>query len=145
MTIRPVARMLFPLAAALAVPAVALAGTPPWSLEQNDPDPFCPAETVTAIPFAVAESAPILLQVLAANGIDPVATLVNGVLAAGLHTVIWDGADTGGVPVEDGSYVYRLTAGADPVLFQDEKTATVACSPSGTDPSSWGRTKARYR
>lgn len=116
-----------------------------WSLEQNDPNPFCPAEGPTAIRFAVATSAPILLEVWNADATEIVATLVNAVLAAGFHEVIWSGTDGGGAQVPDGSYVYRMTAGDIPILFEDEKTLDVTCAPSSAAFPSWGRVKALYR
>jgi flagellar hook assembly protein FlgD len=40
-----------------------------------------------------------------------VKTLVNGNLAAGNHSVKWDGCDQNGRKVSSGIYVYRLAAG----------------------------------
>jgi len=40
-----------------------------------------------------------------------VRTLVDGVLAAGLHTVVWDGRDDRGRAAASGTYLLRLQMG----------------------------------
>jgi hypothetical protein len=41
-----------------------------------------------------------------------VSTLASGEQPAGIHSVVWDGADSSGAPVPDGIYIVRLTAGS---------------------------------
>lgn len=114
-----------------------------WSLEQNDPDPFCSYKTVTTFQFSVAETSPVLFQVWNPSDTEVVRTLVEGVLSAGAYSIVWDGRDDQGAVVPDGEYPYRMTAG-DPPLFEDAKIATVLC-PTEVDGSTWGVVKAKYR
>ncbi|MBD3162738.1 MAG: T9SS type A sorting domain-containing protein [Candidatus Eisenbacteria bacterium] len=73
-------------------------------LGQNRPNPFNP---VTAIRFQIAQEGPIDLAVYDATG-RRVATLADGVTAAGEHTVQWNGTDDEGRPVATGTYFYKL-------------------------------------
>ena len=76
------------------------------ALLQNYPNPFNP---VTAIPFTLPQAAVVRLEVVSLLG-QTVATLVNGPMAAGLHTVHWNGTDDRGVQLSSGVYFSRLTA-----------------------------------
>ena len=127
----------------------ALAQPPEWSLAQNVPDPFCNVvgDGSTTIAFAVETQAHVLLEVLDTDGVSAVRTLVDGILAAGLHSVIWDGTDSLGVPVPNSSYAYMMTAteeGGTEILFRDTRTAHLNCA-NPTDPETWGHFKSRYR
>jgi hypothetical protein len=73
-----------------------------WSLAQNYPNPFNPA---TEIQFALPEASDVRLTVYNVLG-QTVATLVNGHVEAGDHTVTWDGS-----AAASGVYLYRLEAG----------------------------------
>jgi len=75
------------------------------TLTQNHPNPFNPA---TEIVFALPVKQPITLKVYDVAGRE-VATLANGVLGAGTHTVMWRGEDDHGARVSSGLYFYRLT------------------------------------
>jgi predicted esterase len=79
----------------------AIAAPQIFSLGQNFPNPFNPA---TTIGFELPEAGAVTLKVYDVLGRD-VATLVDGVLAAGRHTSDWNAA---GVP--SGVYFYRLSA-----------------------------------
>jgi hypothetical protein len=78
------------------------------TLAQNYPNPFRPS---TEIAFTLAESASVTLQVYDVLG-RRVATLVDGELPTGTHTVTWDGGDDAGRRVASGTYLYRLETGS---------------------------------
>jgi hypothetical protein len=72
-----------------------------FDLLQNYPNPFNPT---TQIPFNLDQSGPVTLKVYNVTG-QEVATLADGIMAAGNHTLTFNGA---GLPT--GTYVYMLTA-----------------------------------
>lgn len=72
-----------------------------FSLEQNYPNPFNPT---TTIKFALPQSGHVVLKIYNMLG-QEVIELVNAVLPAGFHEVIWNAAGTA-----SGMYFYRLTA-----------------------------------
>ncbi len=73
-----------------------------FSLDQNFPNPFNPA---TAINFALPVKSNVRLSVYNTLG-EKVATLVNGELPAGNHSVNFDGSR-----LSSGVYIYSLKAG----------------------------------
>jgi hypothetical protein len=75
-----------------------------FALEQNYPNPFNPS---TTIHFDVPKTSELTLSIYNLRG-QLVRTLVSGVVAAGRHQVLWDGADERGVRVASGIYLYRL-------------------------------------
>ncbi len=77
------------------------------TLGQNLPNPFNPA---TAIPFVLEATSRVMLRVYDVRG-ALVATLFDGVLPAGRHTVGWDGRNDRGSVVSSGTYLYSLVAG----------------------------------
>jgi hypothetical protein len=74
-----------------------------YSLEQNYPNPFNPA---TNVEFNLPATSQVQLRVYNMLG-QEVATLVNGTVAAGRHTVSFDGSH-----LASGIYLYRLAAGS---------------------------------
>ena len=78
-----------------------------FGLDQNYPNPFNPT---TDISFSLPTPANVSLRVYNLLG-QEVATVVNGDLSAGVHTVTWDGSNDGGAQVSSGIYFYRLVAG----------------------------------
>lgn len=74
-------------------------------LRQNFPNPFNPT---TMIPFSLQANDAVSLDVYNVSG-QKVRTLVNSVLAAGSHSVVWDGRGDNGLSVGSGIYFYRLT------------------------------------
>ena len=69
------------------------------------PNPFNPSTTVR---FDLPESGAVRLVVYDVTG-RLVRTLLHGHVAAGAHSVVWDGLDTGGRSAASGVYVVRLT------------------------------------
>ena len=97
-----------------------------WSLEQNDPNPFCGE---TRIRLTVPRPANLRLEVLNGSNGSVVRTLLNGNYAAGVHAVIWDGRDDQGTTLSDGEWPYRLVArdSANNEFLIGPHTATIAC------------------
>jgi photosystem II stability/assembly factor-like uncharacterized protein len=82
--------------------------TPPaFSLNQNYPNPFNPTTTIR---YSVARTGHVELTIYNLLG-QEINRLVEGVLPAGNHTVIWNGRNLAGETVSSGIYIYRLTAG----------------------------------
>ncbi len=73
-------------------------------LLNNYPNPFNPE---TAIRFTLKETAPTIISVFNVKG-QLVNTLVDGVLPAGKHQVVWNGKDNFNHNVASGMYFYRL-------------------------------------
>lgn len=116
---------------------------PEFSLEQNDPNPFC---GTTVIRFALPEVFHARLEVRTTDDAATVRLLIEGLLMAGLYSVEWDGKDDDGVSVPDGDYPYRLTVtegAGGPVIFEDAKTASVRCS-NPVEGATWGAIKATF-
>lgn len=79
-----------------------------FSLEQNYPNPFNPSTTIS---FALAKPAQVSLTIFNLLG-QEVRTLIDGPIAAGSHSIQWDGHDSRGHQTASGVYLYRLTAGS---------------------------------
>ncbi len=77
-------------------------------LAQNTPNPFNPSTTIR---FTLADGGDTELQVFDVRG-NNIKRLVAGSLAAGDHSVTWDGTDEDGQRVPSGVYFYRLRSGA---------------------------------
>lgn len=78
---------------------------PRLHLEQNVPNPF---QSVTTIPFALARSSNIRLNVYSATG-AMVKSIVEGYMEAGIWNFSeWDGTNEWGERVSSGVYFYRL-------------------------------------
>ncbi len=76
-------------------------------LKQNYPNPFNPSTTVE---FELAEPETAILSVFDSRG-RLVHTLYSGALAAGVHSMNWDGRDLAGRDAATGLYFARLTVG----------------------------------
>ncbi|MDZ4723693.1 MAG: choice-of-anchor B family protein [candidate division Zixibacteria bacterium] len=79
-----------------------------FSLEQNYPNPFNPT---TTIQFSLQNRSHVTLVVYNTLG-QEVTTLVNETRSAGMHTVVWNGKNSGGQTVSSGIYFYQLRTDA---------------------------------
>ena len=79
-----------------------------FQLAQNYPNPFNPN---TMISFSLPHGGPVELAVYNMAG-QRVVTLVDGILHAGSHEVVWNGRDDDGNAMASGVYLYRLQAAA---------------------------------
>ncbi|MBN1448005.1 MAG: choice-of-anchor I family protein [Bacteroidetes bacterium] len=77
-------------------------------LHQNHPNPFNPS---TVIRFTLPEAGAVTLAVHDLLG-RHVATLVDGAMAEGTHSVRWNGSNANGIAVPSGVYLYTLRSGA---------------------------------
>ncbi len=75
------------------------------NLRENYPNPFNPSTTLT---FELPKQMEVELVIYDVLG-RKVSTLVKGVQRAGVHQVLWNGADERGRSVSSGVYFYRLT------------------------------------
>ena len=87
--------------------AVAPAGPAGLALAPNAPNPF---RDRTLLGFSIAQAADVRLRIFDVTGRE-VRTLVNERLAAGRHSVRWDGRDAAGRTVAPGVYLQALDAG----------------------------------
>ena len=78
-----------------------------FALGQNYPNPFNPS---TLIPYQLLTAGHVRLEVFNLLG-QRLATLVEGMRAAGAHTAQWDATDAAGRAVGAGVYIYRLSSG----------------------------------
>jgi serine protease len=76
-------------------------------LLQNYPNPFNPS---TSINFSLPNGGEVRLEVYNILGAR-VATLVNGPMSAGRHSVVWNSTTDNGQSVASGIYFYRLVTG----------------------------------
>jgi len=77
------------------------------SLTSNYPNPF---NSTTTITFSVPKTGFANLVIYNLMG-QKVRNLVSEIISEGIHTIIWDGRDTDGVPVSSGIYLAGLTQG----------------------------------
>lgn len=88
--------------------AAGLEHPPVLSLAPNHPNPF---HGSTRIQFTLMNAGPVQLAVHDAQG-RVVAELMQGVLAAGTHELLWEGRDRRGRPVVPGAYFIHLSTPA---------------------------------
>jgi hypothetical protein len=78
----------------------------PAALFQNHPNPFNPS---TAIGYYLPSSAHVTLEIFDVSG-RRIRSLVDGPMAGGYHTALWNGADDAGRAVSSGIYFCVLRA-----------------------------------
>ena len=78
-------------------------------LLQNAPNPFNP---ITKISFVMDQTGPARLEIFNARG-QLVRVLADETIAAGAHSIVWDGQTTSGQQAASGTYFYRLTTAGD--------------------------------
>jgi len=80
-----------------------------FSLDQNYPNPFNPSTTIRfTVPSKNTGKSGVSLAIYDLKG-RIVKKLVSGYLEPGLHSVVWDGRNAGGMKVASGVYVARLS------------------------------------
>jgi len=78
------------------------------SLYQNYPNPFNPSTTIS---FDIIQTSSFVnLDIFNIQG-QKVKTIMNEIVPAGNHQIIWNGTDNSGNPVTSGIYFYKLKAG----------------------------------
>ena len=95
-----------------ALPLAALGGQAlpaRFALGPNYPNPFNPS---TIIPYQLAASAAVRLEVFNLLG-QRITTLVDGERPAGFHTATWHAVDGAGRAVGAGVYIYRMMVGVE--------------------------------
>jgi hypothetical protein len=80
-----------------------------FSLKPNYPNPFNPS---TNLAFDIPKNSTVDVSIFNVLG-QKIATLVTGQVAAGAHTIVWNGTTQNGAPVTSGVYFARMTARAD--------------------------------
>ena len=98
--------------------------------------------------YRLAASAHVRLEVFNLLG-QRVATLVDGVQAAGSHTAVWTATNAAGQAVSAGVYLYRLTAGGASatgrmVLVDGQAGFGESRSPQRTPTASWAEPVEAY-
>lgn len=78
-----------------------------FELSQNFPNPF---NSETTIKYQLSQNSQVTLKVYNKLG-QLVTTLVEENQIAGYHTIIWDGNDKHGRPVDSGVYLYNIKVG----------------------------------
>lgn len=73
-------------------------------LSSNFPNPFNPT---TTIKFGLNKAQDVKITIFNARG-QVVSTLVNGIMPAGIHNVVWNGQDSYHQSVASGVYFYRM-------------------------------------
>ncbi len=104
-----------------------------YALAQNYPNPFNP---VTMIPVDLAAKSHVLICVYNLAG-QTIATLHDGELAAGKHTLKWDGRNAKGEPVASGVYLCKIVARDFSSRDQDEPDAIGAMKYRQPKPPGW--------
>lgn len=78
----------------------------PLRLRQNYPNPFNPSTTIS---FTLPRSGQTRVSIYNSQG-QKIRTLADGTLAAGAHTLVWDGKDAAGKASASGIYFSELVS-----------------------------------
>jgi hypothetical protein len=79
-----------------------------FALGQNYPNPFNPS---TTLQYDLPKASAVTLEVFNVSGARIRSLLKGENIAAGRHTIVWDGHDESGRFVPSGAYIYRISAG----------------------------------
>ncbi|MCK5126900.1 MAG: T9SS type A sorting domain-containing protein [candidate division Zixibacteria bacterium] len=77
-----------------------------FNLNQNYPNPFNP---FTKIEFTLDQQSSVSVEIFNIVG-QKMKALIDDILPAGNHSIVWDGTDGSGDAVASGIYLYRLTS-----------------------------------
>ena len=77
-----------------------------YQLHSNYPNPFNPSTTIL---YDLPQQSMVSIKVYSILG-QQIATLVDGIIAAGYHQVMWMGEQDGGTTVAGGVYFFRISA-----------------------------------
>jgi hypothetical protein len=77
-----------------------------YQMHDNFPNPFNPSTTIL---YDLPQQSMVTIRVYSILG-QKIATLVDGVVAAGYHQVTWKGEQDGGTQVAGGVYFFRISA-----------------------------------
>jgi len=78
-----------------------------YALYQNYPNPFNPSTVIT---YSIVNPANVKIEVFNIVG-EKVATLVNQVQTAGVHSLVWNSKNDNGVSVNSGVYLLKMQSG----------------------------------
>ena len=127
--------------------------TPPTvTIDSVSPNPFSPnndgSEDTTTVSYSINEATTVYVVVLNEAGTEAVKVLVGGgSQVAGTHQTVWDGADTDGSTVANGSYWMVVLAkdaagnwgcACHPVVVNNQGGLTVSAYPTTFSPNSDG-------
>jgi Zn-dependent metalloprotease len=79
-----------------------------YNLKQNYPNPFNPTTTIA---YDLPRNSDVTFNIYSVTG-QLVRTLNQGSVAAGRHSVVWDGKDFNGNQLASGIYFYQIKAGS---------------------------------
>lgn len=78
-----------------------------WLESKAYPNPF---ENAVTISYTLEQAAPVIIEVFTLQGVS-VKVIKNEQEASGAHEIAWDGKNTQGTSVANGSYIYVIKAG----------------------------------
>ncbi len=98
---------------AVGAPVGVILGVPPYGIWDWPPEEFGRDEDCLPshypIGFGVEEASAVTLQMLDHRDMILRTVLVNELLPAGHHEILWDGNDDNGNPLPNGAYKFKLT------------------------------------
>ncbi|MFM8438054.1 MAG: FlgD immunoglobulin-like domain containing protein, partial [Candidatus Kapaibacterium sp.] len=84
------------------------------NIESLGPNPFVDGAKATTLNYSVSSASHVKVDIVDLMG-NVVKTLVNADVTAGRYSVEWDGSNSNGSQVANGSYIYRFVAGDAPI------------------------------
>lgn len=79
-----------------------------YALYQNYPNPFNPSTVIT---YSIMNPENVKLEVFNIVG-EKIATLINQVQTAGVHSIAWNSENENGISVNSGVYLLKIQAGS---------------------------------